>query len=395
MRKALSDKTIAALKPALKRYEVRDAHLPGFGVRVSPTGQKSLFVSYRYGTEQRRMALGKYPRVTLAQARQKALDALRHVDDGIDPARVRRVQSHLVVAVLDEFIEKYAKVKTKGWKATKALLLREVVGPYGQRDIRKLQRVDIIWVLDDMVARGANAQANRFLAHVRKMLNWCVERGIIETNPANGIKAQCKEEARERVLNDEELQRLIPGCRKAGYPFGDLFEAMLLTAQRRGEVSGMRWSELDLPNRIWHLPAHRVKNARAHTVPLSEPVLRLLERIPRIAGSDFVFTTTGRSGVSGWGKPMARLCDDAAVHNWRLHDLRRTAASGMARHGVAPHVVEKVLNHISGTISGVAAVYNRYGYDAEKREALDKWASVVSDITKPQPKMVAEETHRK
>jgi integrase len=382
VRKALSDKTIASLKPTSKRYEIRDAHLPGFGVRVSPTGRKSLFVAYRYGTEQRRMALGRYPRVTLAQAREKALDALRHVDEGIDPARVHRVKSHLICAVVDEFIEKYAKVKTKGWKATHSLLLREVVGPFGQRDIRKLQRSDIIGILDDMVARGANAQANRFLAHIRKMLNWCVERGIVESSPANGIKAQCKEVARERVLSDEELARLIPACKAAGYPFGDLFLTMLLTAQRRGEVSGMRWSELDLTNRVWNLPSHRVKNARPHTVPLSASVLRILGRVPRFLNSDFVFTTTGHSGVSGWGKPFVRLCDSAAVHEWRLHDLRRTAASGMARHGVPPHVVEKVLNHISGTISGVAAVYNRYGYDAEKRDALEQWGTLIESIQK-------------
>lgn len=380
MRKALTDRSIAALKPDTKRYEIRDALLPGFGVRVSPTGQKSLFVAYRYGAEQRRMALGKYPRTTLAQAREKALNALRHVDEGIDPTRVRGVQSHLVSIVLDEFIDKYAKIKTKGWKATRALLLREVVGPFGQRDIRKLQRSDIIGILDDLVARGANAQANRFLAHIRKMLNWCVERGIIEANPANGIKAQCKEQPRERVLNDEELARLIPACQTAGYPFGQLFLTMLLTAQRRGEVSGMRWSELDLPNRAWHLPSHRVKNARAHTVPLSDQVLRILENVPRFPKSDFVFTTTGRSGVSGWGKPFARLCDDCNVREWRLHDLRRTAASGMARNRVAPHVIERVLNHVSGTISGVAAVYNRYGYDAESREALMQWGAFVDGL---------------
>lgn len=380
MPRGLSDKTILALKPALKRYEVRDAHLPGFGVRVSASGQKSLFVAYRYGTEQRRITLGKYPITTLAQARQRAMDALRKVYEGIDPSRIQKAQSFLTCDVLDDFIEKYAKRKTKGWKATRALLLREIVGPFGQRDIRKLLRSDIIGILDDMVARGANAQANRFLSHIRKMLNWCVERGIVDANPANGIKQQCKEHPRQRVLNDDELSLIIPACREAGYPFGDLFLTMLLTAQRRGEVSGMRWSELDLTTRVWNLPSDRVKNARAHTVPLSPPVLRIIENVPRIPGSDFVFTTTGRSGVSGWGKPFARLTENAAVHDWRLHDLRRTAASGMARQGIAPHVVEKVLNHISGIISGVAAVYNRYGYESETREALEKWGVFIDEL---------------
>lgn len=380
MRKALSEKTVSALKPATKRYEVRDLHLPGFGIRVSPNGQKSMFVTYRYGTAQRRLKLGVYPIITLASGRQKAMEALRHLDGGVDPSRRKAERSFKTADVLDEFVERYAKIKTRGWKAARALLLREIVGPYGQMDIRQIERSQIVGILDDMIARGANAQANRFLAYVRKMLNWCVERGILDVSPANGVKAPCKETPRDRVLNDAELTKIIPECKAAGYPFGDLFLILLLTAQRRGEVSDMRWSELDLPNRLWHLPAHRVKNGCAHSVPLSKPVVRILERAPRFLNSDFVFTTTGRSGVSGWGKPVSRLCDDSGVHEWRIHDLRRTGASGMARLGVLPHVVEKVLNHISGSISGVAAVYNRYGYDVEKRDALDKWGQLIDKL---------------
>jgi integrase len=380
MRKALNEKTLAALKPLSKRVEYRDLLLPGFGVRVSTTGQKTLFLSYRYGTKQRRMKLGIYPRITLQEARTKALQALRLVDEGIDPTRTRRVRSHLVCNVFDEYIEKYAKVKTRGWKGARAMILREFVGPYGQRDIRKIERVDIISILDDIVARGANAQANRFLAYARRMLNWSVERGFIEGSPANGIKAPCREQPRDRVLSDDEIGRMIPVCRQHSYPFGDLFQVMLLTAQRRGEVSGMRWSELDLVNRIWHMPSERTKNGRAHSVPLSEQVMQIVTNVPRFADSDFVFTTTGRSPVSGWGKPNKRLCDDAGVHDWHLHDMRRTAASGMARLGVQPYVVEKILNHISGTISGVAATYNRYGYDPERRDALEKWGNHVASL---------------
>jgi len=381
MRKLLSDKTVVALKPRAKRYEVRDLHLPGFGIRVSPSGHKSFFVTYRYGMHQRRVDLGRYPIITLQTGRQKALELLRHVDQGIDPSRKKVERSFKTADVLDEFIERYAKIKTRGWKAARALLLREFVGPYGQMDIRQIERSHIGDILDDMTARGARAQANRFLAYVRKMLNWCVERSILDVSPANGIKARCKEIARDRVLTDAELIKIIPACKAAGYPFGDLFLVMLLTAQRRGEVSDMRWSELDLPNRLWHLPAHRVKNGCAHSVPLSDPVIRILQSVPRFLDSDFVFTTTGRSGVSGWGKPVARLCDAAGVHNWRLHDLRRTAASGMAQLEVKPHVIEKVLNHISGSISGVALVYNRYGYNIEKRDALKKWGSHVEGLS--------------
>jgi integrase len=380
MRKALTEKTLAGLKPDIKRYEVRDLHFPGFGVRVSRNGRLTFFISYRYGTIQRRKKIGIYPRVALQEARTRALADLRLVDEGIDPARTQRTQDFLVCNVVEEFIEKYAKVKTRGWKASHALLKREIVGPHGQRDIRKIERSDIIAILDDMIAKGHNAQANRFLAYARRMFGWCVERDIITVSPTNGIKAPCKEQARERVLSDDEIARILPVCRKHGYPFGSLFQVLLLTAQRRGEVSGMRWSEVDLINRVWHLPSHRTKNGHAHSVPLSDAVMNILNVLPRFADSDLVFTTNGRTPVSGWGKPVKRLSDEAKVHNWHIHDMRRTAASGMARLGVQPYVVEKILNHVTGQISGVAATYNRYGYDQEKRTALENWSAHLSRL---------------
>lgn len=389
MRKALTEKTLTALKPGMKRYEVRDLHFPGFGVRVSRNGKLTFFISYRYGTIQRRKKIGVYPRLALQEARTRALADLRLVDEGIDPAHAQRSRDYLVTSVVDEFIEKYAKVKTRGWKASHALLRREIVGPHGQRDIRKVERSDIIAILDDMVAKGHNAQANRFLAYVRRMFNWCVERGILNVSPANGIKAPCKEQPRERVLTDDEIARIIPVCRQHGYPFGSLFHVILLTAQRRGEVSGMRWSEIDLVNRVWHLPSARTKNGKAHSVPLSDAVMDILTTIPRFADSDLVFTTNGRTPVSGWGKPVKRLSDEAKVQNWHIHDMRRTAASGMARLGIQPYVVEKILNHVTGQISGVAATYNRYGYDQEKRDALNKWANHLATLNRPESLIAA------
>src|SRR5262249_53059037 len=149
---------------------------------------------------------------------------------------------------------------------------------------------------------------------------------------------------------------------------------LVFTGQRRGEVTGMRWSEIDWERRIWTIPSLRSKNQQSHEVPLSEPVLQLLRSMPRFLGSDYVFTTTGNTTISGFSRAKRRVYAAVGTTDWRTHDLRRTAASGMARLGTPPHVVEKVLNHKSGTISGVAAVYNRYGYEAEKREALARWA---------------------
>jgi integrase len=202
-----------------------------------------------------------------------------------------------------------------------------------------------------------------------------VERGIVDISPITGLKAPTKEESRDRVLEDDEIVRLLRACRNDVYPFRQFVPILLATAQRRGELAEMRWSEVDLDAKQWVIPADRSKNGKPHVVPLSPYALDALNEVPRFLDCDYVFTTTRNSPVSGFSKMLRRLSEGSQTSDWRLHDLRRTAASGMARAGVAPHVVEKVLNHISGTISGVAAVYNRYAYDAEKRAALDDWGA--------------------
>jgi integrase len=155
---------------------------------------------------------------------------------------------------------------------------------------------------------------------------------------------------------------------------------LVLTDQRRSEVAEMKWSEIDLHKHVWTIPAERSKNGQCHEVPLSTAARDLLKSLPRFIASDYVFTTTGRSPVSGFGRVKHRLDQASGICDWRVHDLRRTVASGMARLGVAPHVVEKVLNHRSGIISGVAAVYNRYAYEKEKRDAMDSWAVYLDSL---------------
>jgi integrase len=381
MRKALSDKTVQSLKPLAKRYEVRDCHCPGFGIRVSPEGRKTFFASYRYGLKQRRLKLGVYPRITLAKAREKALDALRQVDEGIDPAGRRRQPGLIVEAVVADFIRQYAKPRNRNWRETERTLTRELVGLFGQRDIRAITRPHILEIIDAAIERGAHYQANRILATLRKLFNWSIERGIIESNPMHGLKAPTREQSRSRALDDDEVTRLVRACRADPYPFGPFVLMLLATSQRRGELAEMRWSEINRATATWEIPAERSKNGKPHTVPLSPIALSILGAIPRFATCDLVFTTTRKSPVSGFSKMVRRLSEASETSDWRLHDLRRTAASGMAKAGVAPHVVEKVLNHVSGTISGVAAVYNRYGYDAEKRDALNKWGLVLETLS--------------
>jgi integrase len=375
MRKALSDKTVSAAKPQAKRYDIRDTHFPNFGVRVSPRGGKSFFVSYRHGPKQKRMTIGTYPRTSLSAARAKAMDALRQVDEGIDPAGRRRQPGLLVDAVVKDFIRQYAKPRNRTWKDTQNMLERELVTPFGQCDIRTITRAHLLEIMDAAIDRGAGYRANRILCNVRKLFNWCLERGIVETNPAQGIKAPVKEEARDRVLSEDELRRVVTACRNESYPFGPIVLLLLATAQRRGELAEMKWNEINFDNATWEIPSARSKNKRANVVPLTPFALSILETMPRFVNCDYVFTTTRKTPVSGFSKMLKRISEGSETSDWHLHDLRRTAASGMAQVGVAPHVVEKVLNHSSGIISGVAAVYNRYGYVSEKREALENWCN--------------------
>ncbi|WP_281256531.1 site-specific integrase [Novosphingobium guangzhouense] len=195
-----------------------------------------------------------------------------------------------------------------------------------------------------------------------------------------GIRAPTREQARDRVLNDNEVRAVMRACEVEAYPFRQFVLLLLATAQRRGEVSQMKWSDIDLEGKIWVIPAHLSKNGKQHVVPLSGYALKLLAEAPRFLECDFVFTTTQRTHISCFSKTIGRIHETSGTSDWRFHDLRRTGASGMARLGVAPHVIEKVLNHISGTISGVAAVYNRYGYDAERRDALEAWGHTLEQF---------------
>lgn len=384
MRRALTTKTLEALKPQEKRYEVHDLHCPGMSVRVSAQGQKVFNVKFRYGLAQKRMKLGIYPRISLATAREKAIDILRQVDEGIDPTKRRRATDMKIEVICREFIRLHAQPRNKSWREAERILEREFVGSFGQRDIREIKRFDVVELMDGAIARGSAYQANRILSHVRKLFNWCVERGIVERSPIVGLKPPTKEISRERALDDDEVTRLLRACRDDVYPFRQYVPILLATAQRRGELAEMRWSEIDLESKIWVIPSDRAKNGKQHVVPLSEFALKMLTDVPRFLNCDYVFTTTRTSPVSGFSKALRRLSERSRTTEWRWHDLRRTAASGMARQDVAPHVVEKILNHVSGIISGVAAVYNRHGYDKDKVAALEGWGQTLERLDREQ-----------
>ena len=383
MRMALTAKTIDALKPKAKRYEIHDVLCPGLSVRVSKQGIKIFTQKYRYGLKQKRLKLGTYPRVSLADARTLGLEAMRQVDQGIDPSLRRRQLDWRVANVCEDFIRQHARPRNSSWREAERILQRELVAAHGQCDIRDIRRADVIELMDAAIERGSAYQANRILSHIRKLLNWSLERGIIDATPIAGLKAPTRERSRDRVLDDHEITAVLRACAGDVYPYRQFTPMLLATAQRRGEVAAMRWSEIDIAAKTWVIPAERSKNGKPHVVPLNDFALALLADIPRFAdGCDLVFTTTTTTPISGFSKGIRRVHERSKTSQWRFHDARRTAASGMARAGVSPHVIEKVLNHISGSISGVAAIYNRWSHDPEKRAALDAWGSILEQLAR-------------
>ncbi len=259
------------------------------------------------------------PASTLGQHATKAAEAYLAVDRKGDPAAEKSaaraiakapkptVDRDLVEKVVDNFIERYAKANTKSWPEAKRILDREVVAHWRGRHLAEIGRADVHDLLDAVVDRGSPIMANRVLAALRKMCAWAVERGIITVSPCDKIKAPTAERSRDRVLSDEELRGVWKACDAIGWPFRDLVRLLILTGARRDEVGKMRWSEVDLDTATWTLPKERSKNGQAHVVPLSGPALAILRTLPKIDRSDLVFTTNGKTAVSGFSKVKERI----------------------------------------------------------------------------------------
>jgi integrase len=383
---ALTDLAIRGLAPeADRRTELFDAKIPGFAVRVFPSGIKSFVVFYRHKGRLRRLTLGRYPVLSLSDARRLAREALHKVTHGDDPQVHRtagRVQ-YRFSAVVDDFLEAHCARHNRAVTAreTERLLRSCFAERWGVRDIREISKGDVIQELEAIVARGTHSTANHALAAVRKLFNWCVERNVLEVSPCAGVKPPASHKSRERVLSEEELAAVWRASLDLGYPFGHLVGLLLLTAQRRGEVAGLRWSELDITERTWAIPKERTKNNRAHIVPLSSVAECLVGSLPKL-NDELVFPSRGSEErtFSGFSKSKRRLDEIAGVVGWTLHDLRRSVATHLARLGVLPHVVERILNHTTGTLGGVAGIYNRFQYLPEMRAALELWAQHVSKI---------------
>jgi integrase len=400
----LSDITIRKLcaSPPPKRVEHPDGKVAGLFFITQPSGATSWALRYRAQGASRKLTLGPFPALDLRAARRKAEEERGKIARGEDPAAAKQAsraaakaeregETDLVEKVVEKFIERYAKAQTRDWRETERLLEKNAVEKWKGRRLSMITPPQIHDLLDEIIDRGAPIAANRVLAQLKVLGGWAVERGIIEKNPFEGIKPPASEKgrARERVLDDAENKLVWNAADAIDWPFGPIVKLLLLTGARRDEVAQMEWREVDLDRAVWKLPASRSKNRREHTIPLSDTSLDVLRSVPRIERSEFVFTTNGRTPVSGFSKAkpaldraMAELAGEGAlpIPGWVLHDLRRTVATNLQRLGVRLEVTEAVLNHVSGSRAGIVGVYQKHDYAAEKRLALDAWARRLDAI---------------
>jgi integrase len=420
--KALTAKRIESALSGAARTEIPDGLLVGLYLVVQPSGAKSFAVRYRHAGQPRKLTLGAFPALSLEIARDLGGKALRAAAEGRDPATEKQVakndakkadteairgQRDLYEKVAREFIERHAMKSNRPStcrETARILGLRpspddptlladiggDVMSAWRGRKIQEISKRDVIALLDGIADRGSPIMANRVLAAVRKLFNWCLSRDIIQVSPCTSVGPPAPEHSRDRVLDDDELRRTWNAAEAEGWPFGPLVKLLILTGQRVSEVGEMRWDEIDQGQRLWTLPAERVKNGLRHEVPLSDAAMSIIGTLPHIKTTKgFIFTTRRDAAVSGFSRAKDGL--DATIaaglphgtkelDHWTFHDLRRTVASGMARLGIQIPVIEKILNHSSGTFRGIVGVYQRHSYSEEKRKALEVWSTFVQSV---------------
>jgi len=333
----------------------------------------------------RRLTLGSYPTLSLADARQLAKGALREAQLGLDPAgskqTARAAETFGELAVL--YLERHAKVTKRSWREDERILDHDLLPRWKSRKATEIKRGDMITLLDEIVERGAPVMANRTRALLSKVFNFGIRRGVVEANPAHGIDNPGQERRRDRVLSETEFRAVWTALDSLPKRTAAIFRLALLTAQRKGEIVGMQWSEIDFVSCVWTVPAERSKNGLPHRVPLTPSSIRILRELEAESRRDPVLVFRGgRIGcpLSNLQKPLRRLKRISDV-DFRIQDLRRTAASLMTGVGISRLVVSKILNHVE---RGITAVYDRHGYDGEKRAALLKWDRRLAEIVSGQ-----------
>jgi integrase len=365
-------------------YPDRDPRngVPGLYLRVRAGGSRTFIIQWRQGEFQRRSTIGKVGVLSLDEARKAARKAIVGIDAGHDPvaakakARVSDKQIFLKLAL--EYLDDRARDMRSSSLAMCKLHIEKYWKPLHRLPVGKIDRALIASELRTIVKERGAVSADRARSTLSAFYGWCIDEGVVAVNPVKDTRKASKNANRYRVLTDAELVAIWNAAPANDY--GRIVKLLMLTGQRRDEIGELKWAEISDEGDMIFLPSSRTKNSRPHDVPLS-PIARsvLDERPLEIDGRDQVFGR-GQAGYSGFSKAKERLDKAAGATGWTLHDLRRTTATRMADLGIAPHIIEAVLNHVSGHKAGVAGVYNRSSYSAEKRAALELWGMHIQTL---------------
>jgi integrase len=420
MAQRLTDKGLRALRKADAgtTYDRPDAVVPNLVVRVSPKGRKTFVLYTRFPGSKNpaRRALGKYGVMSLDEARKKARHWLELIEKGRDPAdderalqiEQERKRANSFRNVCEDFFAEKLSKERRGWAVERDVRLN-FLEPWNGRPVTDIMPEDIAAIIKAK-ARTAPAQARNLLVAIKRMLQWACDQHAyaLKINPASPLKptALCGEKvARERKLNDQEVFAFIRAAERMPYPHGSVYQLLLLSGLRLNEVAAAQWSEFDLAKGLWVIPASRMKGknskAREHVVPLTDDILRVINKLPRFEGGNYLFSANhGRrpcwmshevkkkldARMLRTLKAMARKRgDDPAkveLEPWQNHDLRRVVRSGLSKLKIVDEVAEAVLAHRR---QGIQGVYDRHDYLAEKKEALQLWAGRLRDIITPPP----------
>lgn len=399
-----TDRVIKSIKPKEKRFEVFEDGLKGFGLRVGTTGKKTWIVLYRQGDlKLRRLTLGEYPAMSLAQAHVAHSKALALIEQNIDPRDLEKAAAEVerraptVRILIDEFIERGLQAKgNRTWREYQRNLEKDVSPVWGKRKVKDIKKRDVVLLLEKVAERGARNQCNQLFKIIRRMFNFAIERDLLEYSPCTGVKLPFPEVRNDRFLNDEEIRALWAALERDDAPISEpmtrALKLVLVTMQRPGEVIGAHSSEFD--GEWWTIPAERSKNKKEHRVYLT-PLARSLFQAEGAKGFLFPNPRCGFSlkepfpmETNALSKAARRLLAPVKLKNetkpqvltidkFTPHDLRRTGATHLAELGFSDEIIVAVLNH---TRPGVTSIYNRYRYDKEKRQALEAWARKLDAI---------------
>jgi integrase len=380
------------LNPGQTDRIVFDDAVPGFGLRIRAVRKwngalsnaepgRTWVYQYRLGGRTRRMNLGQASAVKVQQARDIAAQLHAKVTLGQDPAAEKEQAIAKASDTLGQLIQKYldrqrTQLRPRSMRAI-TRYLQNYCGPLQRTPVDSVDRKAVAAVLHNIEQSAGAVSSNRARAALSACFSWAMREGLASANPVIGTSKRA-EKSRERILSAAELKLIWNAAPADGY--GTIVKLLMLTGARLNEIAGLKWSEVDFQRGIISLSGNRTKNKRPHELPLSPIVRALLKAQPRRA--EEVFRTLSEARVkAALDEAIAKANGGKAIPAWVHHDLRRSAATGMAEIGIQPHIIEAVLNHISGHKGGIAGIYNRAQYAAEKAEALARWDRHLSKLT--------------